>query len=223
MGLRIPSAWNAGPPLAKDFLLKKRKGSFGAQVHGPFSQKTLEARDALESGAYFEEFISGRSAKAWCFNGRVAALELIERPYISGDGLRSLQKLAGERGNVQSALPLDKASAMLAWQGMTAASVPAAAQKVWLDFRYATPFAPPSHTNRNVWGKQSHQLKYQFSRATSLLHTSLPADLRNGALFTLDAVVDPEGRVWFLEMNSHPMVHPDVYESMLTALIESAD
>lgn len=219
MGLRVPAAWNDDKPLADNFVLKNRTGSFGVEVHGPFNGSRFDFSQALKPGTYFEQFISGLSTKAWCWNGQVVALELVEPPYLLGDGLRTLQELAASRGNVGRELPIEKSAVMLAWQGLTVQSVPVAGQRVLLDFKYATPFDALSFENKSVWLAQDEKVKHQFARAASLLHTCIPESLQKRGLFTLDAVLDANGRAWFLEMNSHPMIHPDVYESMLSTLM----
>lgn len=219
MGLRVPAGWNSAQPLANDFLIKKRQGSFGTDIEGPFNARAGDRVRALAEGAYYEQFVSGRSAKAWCWNGQVAALELIAPPCLTGDGLRSLQALAAPRGNVGRALPLERAAAVLAWQGLTVESVPEAGQEVFLDFRYTTSFDMPVFENRNVWAAQDEPVRHQFARAAALLATCLPAQLAGRSLFTLDAVLDVRNRAWFLEMNSHPMIHPDIYEPMLDSLM----
>jgi hypothetical protein len=219
MGLRVPSAWNDDKPLADSFVLKNRTGSFGVEVHGPFKGAAFDFSQPLKPGSYLEQFISGRSAKAWCWNGQVAALELIEPPYLMGDGLRSLRELASSRGNVGRALAIEKSLTMLGFQGLTVEFVPVAGQRVLLDFKYASPFDALSFENKSVWLAQDEKVKHQFARAAALLHTCLPVTLQKRGLFTLDAVLDADGRAWFLEMNSHPMIHPDVYEPMLSCLM----
>ena len=221
MGLRVPAAWNDASALAENFIVKNRSGSFGEAIYGPFKKTTFDFSQPLKEGDYFEQFICGRSAKAWCWNGQVIALELVEPPFLLGDGQRSLQWLAASRGNVGRALALEKSLAMLAWQGLTPESVPANGQKVLLDFKYASPFDALSFENKSIWAAQDEKVRHQFAKATALLHTCLPPPLQQRGLFTLDAVLDAEGRAWFLEMNSHPMVHPDVYEPMLSSLMRS--
>ncbi|HZX85272.1 MAG TPA: hypothetical protein VFF19_16995 [Reyranella sp.] len=39
-------------------------------------------------------------------------------------------------------------------------------------------------------------------------------------MFTIDASVDAQSQAWLLEMNSNPMVHPDVYPAMLKSIFE---
>ena len=129
--------------------------------------------------------------------------------------------LAASRGNVERELTLEKSLAMLAWQGLAPVSVPAAGQKVLLDFKYGSAFDASSFENKSVWASQNEKVKHQFAKATALLHSCLPAPIQQRGLFTLDAVLDADGRAWFLEMNSHPMVHPDVYEPMLSTLMRA--
>lgn len=219
MGLRVPAAWNDQKPLADRFVLKNRFGSFGAEVYGPFNVATFDFSQPLKPGVYFEQFISGRCAKAWCWNGRVVAFELIEPPYLLGDGLRNLKMLAASRGNVGRELAIEKSVTMLAFQGLTLESIPESGQRVWLDFKYASPFDALSFENKNVWSAQEDKVRHQFARAASLLLAFLPTALQKRSLFTLDAVLDEDRRAWFLEMNSHPMIHPDVYEHMLSTLM----
>jgi len=221
MGLRIPAAWNDAHPLADNFVLKNRTGSFGVEVDGPFNSASFDFLQTLKQGTYFEQFISGRSAKAWCWNGQVAALELIEPPYLVGDGQRSMKELSSGRGNVGYAFAIQTSIATLIWQGLTLESVPALGQRVLLDFKYASPFDALSFENKNTWSTQDEKVKYQFARAASLLQAFLPAASQKQGLFTLDAVLDSDGRAWFLEMNSHPMIHPDLYEPMLSTLMQS--
>ncbi|WZB76155.1 hypothetical protein WJ972_09910 [Achromobacter insuavis] len=44
--------------------------------------------------------------------------------------------------------------------------------------------------------------------------------MRRNSVFTLDAVIDADDRVWLLEMNSHPMIHPNVYPPMLDSVFQ---
>lgn len=52
----------------------------------------------------------------------------------------------------------------------------------------------------------------------ALLHRGIDESLRQNSVFTLDAVIDADDRVWLLEMNSHPMIHPNVYPLMLASV-----
>lgn len=110
----------------------------------------------------------------------MVALELAESPHLVGDG------------NARPTLPLDKAAAMPAWQSLNGASIPAAGQKILMDFKYATQFDAPVFENRNVWLTQDEAVRHQFAKAAALLGNCVPLQLRRRQLFTLDAVVDEQ-------------------------------
>jgi hypothetical protein len=42
--------------------------------------------------------------------------------------------------------------------------------------------------------------------------------VEGNAMEITDGVIDPEGRIWWLEMNCNPMVPPDGYAFMLDSL-----
>jgi D-alanine-D-alanine ligase-like ATP-grasp enzyme len=49
---------------------------------------------------------------------------------------------------------------------------------------------------------------------------AVPADARADVAFTLDGVLDDEERLWLLEVNCNPQLHPAFYQPMLDALFE---
>lgn len=215
--LRVPAGWNTGEFLAEDYLIKSRTGSFGENMDGPYKASRL--KKALQSpDQFYEQFIVGKSIKIWCWNHHVAAAEIIEPPYLIGDGCMSIAELAAfRRSSLDKPLSLTGSQQMLAWQDKTLDSVPAAGERVWIDFRYATPFDNVTFLDRNQWDGCPASLRHQVSHAAACLSRHLAGDGKH-KLFTIDAVVDAKERVWFLEMNSHPMVHPNIYGHMLPDL-----
>jgi hypothetical protein len=193
-GLSVPAGWNTGAALSDDFLIKNRQGSFGVDIQGPFKKSAQEA--ILKKDQFCEQFIFGKSLKAWCWTGRVVALEIIDQPHLVGDGRRTVSELAVPRGSMDVQLPIEQAQAYLSWQGLQLDSVLADQQKAYLSFLYAGPFHRKSREDSNVLQSVS-----------------------DSVLYTLDGVLDAKGRVWFLEINSHPMVHPSVYPHMLGSLV----
>ncbi len=217
--LRVPAGWNSGKFLAEDYLVKSRTGSFGENMGGPYKasklQKPLESNDQ-----FYEQFIPGKSIKIWCWNHHVAAAELIEPPYLIGDGIKSVAELAAfRRSSLDKTLSLEGSADILAWQNKTLDAVPTEGEKVWIDFRYATPFDNVTFQDRDQWASCSASIRHQISHAVASLAQYLAQDGKH-KLFTVDAVVDDKERVWFLEMNSHPMVHPNIYRHMLPDLCQ---
>jgi hypothetical protein len=219
-GLRVPAGWREGPPRADDYIVKLVRGSFGRDMRGPFGPRH-PYDDEIGDAAFFEQFIKGRSAKAWFWNSTLAALEVLEPPLIFGDGVRTLREIAEtRRGNFDLALSLDSSDDILRWQGVSADSVAEPGREIMLDYRYATPFDRNVVIDRDVLAKTDPRIRRQFEIAGRVLHEEIDAAARENTMFTLDAVIDAQARVWFLEMNCHPMIHPAVYGPMLDSLFD---
>lgn len=220
-GLRVPAGWDAGPALAEHFIVKPAKGSFGLGMRGPFGPLSPYEPEGAATASFFEQFIAGRSAKAWFWNSTLAALEVLVPPTLYGDGERTLREIAeAKRGSFDLKLSLESSADILRWQGLTADSIAQKGREVQLDFRYATPYDRVMLKNRDVLPETSMDIRRQFDVAGRILHEEIDANVRENTAFTLDAVIDGEDRVWFLEMNSHPMIHPAIYAPMLESLFE---
>lgn len=219
-GLLVPAGWNTGASLSDDFLIKNRQGSFGVDIQGPFKKSTQEV--VLETGEFCEQFIFGKSLKTWCWTGRVVAVEIIDQPYLVGDGRRTVSELAVSRGSMDVQLPIEQAQVYLKWQGLLLDSVLADQQKAYLSFLYASPFHRKSREDSNVLPSVSDSVRFQLSRAAMLALQRFAPEHQKNVLYTLDGVLDAKERVWFLEINSHPMVHPSAYPHMLNSLVFGA-
>ncbi|MEM5421267.1 hypothetical protein [Paraburkholderia ferrariae] len=221
-GLRVPAGWRGGSPLADNYIVKPARGSFGLGMRGPFGPLyPYDNPNPLGQPEFFEQFIVGSSAKAWFWNSTLVALEVLTPPKLYGDGVRTLRQLAEDkRGNFDLKLALEPSADIFRWQGLTADSVAEKGREVLLDFRYATPYDRVTLKNRDVLSQVSQSVRRQFEVAGRILHNEIDAEVRDNTAFTVDAVIDAEDRVWFLEMNSHPMIHPAVYGPMLESLFE---
>jgi len=219
-GLRITASWTDGPELVPDYIVKPAVSSFGVGIRGPFGPLAQPVGGLkLAPGEFCEQFIRGRSAKAWFWNGVPAALEVLTPPQITGDGRRTLREIAAQpRGNFDLVMDLDASVQILAWQGYDPDSVVPQGVDVMLDYRYLTPHDRVTLKNRDVWDEVPEQIAAQFCYAGPLLHRGIDEPLRRNSVFTLDAVIDADDRVWLLEMNSHPMIHPNVYPLMLASV-----
>ena len=110
----------------------------------------------------------------------------------------------------------------LAYQGRALGSVLARGETVRADFRYNSPFSVPRETQSVELSRVSQAPLFgQFARFGEALWPSIPPELRRAGLtFTVDAIVDPEGKAWALEVNANPFLHPAIYEPMLRSLVE---
>lgn len=221
-GLRVTPSWRPPEtPQSKNFIVKRRNGSFGQNLFGPFRHDQTEAVPTLLDTDYCEAFVLGKTCKIWFWNDRPVAMEALEFPCLIGDGHRSLNALAKERrGNYDKSHSLEQSEAMLAWQGVSQETIVPEGTRVYLDFRFVTPFDPLVWGDRDSLAKQSEALQEHLRNIGRVLWFGIPEDTRHNTVFTLDAILDEEDRLWLLEMNSNPMVHQNTYGAMLDSIFE---
>jgi len=58
----------------------------------------------------------------------------------------------------------------------------------------------------------------QLHRSGEVFWHGIPEAVRQDTLFTVDGILDRTGTARFLEINSNPAAHPDVYQPMLQGL-----
>lgn len=219
-GLRVTPSWRPPEPhAASHFIVKRRNGSFGQNIFGPYRLDQSESIGPMEPGDYCEGFVLGRTCKIWYWNGEPVALEALELPYLIGDGRRSLNALASERrASFDKAHTLETCTQMLAWQGWHADDVVPEGERVYLDFKFVTPFDVAVWGDRDCLAKQLESLRDKLSQVGSVLWSGIPLDVKHNSVFTVDAILDSDNELWLLEMNSNPMVHPSAYGPMLSAV-----
>lgn len=214
-GLRTPLSGGPGTLPACDYLVKKAVSTLGRHLHGPFP---AARRQAIPQGHFWEQFVRGRVVKAWYWNGELAVVELVQMPTVIGDGHRTLAELALQAlGPVAAAKP--PPADLIALQGLTLASVPAAGQRVELEYRYISPLNPSNHADQNAREAiRGTGVEEQLVRAGRACLQALPEADREDTAFSLDGVLDPQDRLWLLEVNCNPLLHPAFYGTMLDAL-----
>jgi hypothetical protein len=216
-GLRVPADWSAGVPDGASFIVKPKKGSWGKGIRGPFHAGDLaQQKVVLPPDAFLDQFIEGRPTKIWYWNDTPVAIETITPPALIADGQRSLAEIAAQaRGSFDVSHDLHDCEEVLAWQGFTPQSVPPANTRVLLSFLYASAFDRTEVLDRDSLGEQSEAFKEELHRIGHTLVQAIPEDIRKQTLFTVDGVIDSDGQLWLLEMNCHPVVHPNTYAALL--------
>ena len=98
--------------------------------------------------------------------------------------------------------------------------VPVAGSHHWIDFRYGRMLqgVPATARTDNAFGGLGEVTKGQIQLAGERAQTALRAALPAPVAFTLDGVIDADGDVWWLEMNSNPVFPPEGYAEMFTEL-----
>ncbi|MEZ0312547.1 MAG: hypothetical protein ACAI38_12295 [Myxococcota bacterium] len=209
-----PDSW-ADTPLAAPFIVKTSRSSLGQGQRGPFAAGTPVQ---LAPGEFCERFIFGSLVKAWYWDAELVVAEHVAMPMVQGDGQQTLGDLVAARLDAGVALPRHFAN-VAKLQGLDPESVLTDRQVAFADYQYMSPMNPAISIDHDVRKSiAGTRLEAELQSAGRACFDAIPAELRPGVAFSLDAVLDQEGRVWFLEANCNPLLHPSFYRHMLDAL-----
>jgi len=212
--------------VATSVLIKRSRSSFGQGIVGPLSPQQLQSSSYRPTeGEFYEEFIHGEIAKIWFWNDKPVCLELVQMPSVVGDGHSAIHQLISKLKpllGVVEPTSWDTWAAVVAYQGVTLKTVLPPGKNVIVDFRFQSPLLPTSYTNANVLASQKAPVRQQLDHAAKLFWNGIPEAVRQDTLYTVDAIVDPRQKLWFLEMNCNSLVHVDTYPAMFESLFGAA-
>jgi hypothetical protein len=219
-----------------DVIVKRSVSSFGAWIRGPF-RSSRDTALSPDHGEYYERLVAGKIIKAWFWNAIPVCMEQDTMPTLIGDGMSTiaaltLKRFRGQKRPLpdrirQTALEknvIDKVGQMAAYLGHDMDTVLPYRQSLLADFRYASELALPSH--RKIVDLRSpvpSEIAPQLAAIGKALWAGIPATARHDTLFTVDAILDAENRLWTLEMNSNPFVHPLAYPLIVAAMFPAAE
>ena len=228
----------------RDVIVKRANASFGAAIAGPF-RSAAEHRLDPAHGEFFERFIEGKILKIWYWEGRPLCLEMDAMPSVRGDGGSSIGELILRRASLHQALRpeqrralLDGCAALLRYHGTGIDDVLPRDRRQTVEFRYgSTLLHPRARTLVDLRGGPAGEGAAQGTGPAALaapllellgtaglrLREAIPAGTRRHTLFTVDAVLDANGRAWLLEMNSNPAVHPLAYPAIAASVLDDPD
>jgi hypothetical protein len=218
--VRTPAACFDPALIRGPFLIKHARSSFGEGMRGPFlSYSADDPEQQRREDEYYENFLVGQIAKAWCWGSRCFALHVEPPLIVTGDGEQSLRELMVElsRGFVE--IDWELIARLAAYCGVWSldAALPAG-KEVIVEYRYGSRYKEPANHNANVLGRmaQDAPLARHFADAAAVLATSIVGcGETDVSFYTLDAIIDSDGLPWFLEMNCNPIIHPDLYPPMI--------
>jgi hypothetical protein len=222
-GLRTPDWWTQAAPGISDFLIKRVSGSLGAGMRGPFRKHHQDAAEQrLEKGDYYERFVEGRVAKIWYWDTEPVCMELQDFAKITGDGRHTIRELIEIRlGDFKVAHRWPTFDWIVRYNGKQLDTVLKMDETVGAGFRYNSLLDGGDFKNRNVLARHaSGAVGDQLRAVGKTLWQAVPEEIRQGVLYTVDAVLDEKNQFWVLEMNPNPQQHPDAYPAMLAAVIE---
>jgi hypothetical protein len=226
-GLAVPpwATEDAAAQALGDVIVKRNVGSFGEHVHGPY-RSTLARPLAVAEGEYYERFIAGTMLKIWYLNDRAVAVERDRLSAVTGDGVSSLRQLVERRLERRIAtIPtarerlLERAAQFAAYDGRGLDDVLADRQTQHIEFRFGSDLGTGGGA-RDIFDPTEDGEEWRAVHdAGPAFFGMIPQPMRDSSLYAVDAVQDNQGTIWYLEMNSNPVVHPLAYRAMLEALV----
>jgi hypothetical protein len=218
-GIPTPPYWFDLAQVDAGCIFKKSFSSFGYGIRGPYLPAHIRLmRLQLEEGEYAERFMFGRIGRAWYWDGQLAVVEMFEMPTVVGDGASSFEALLRRRIGEMNDLPHQHAQ-VGRLQGFEPGDVIARGHRVVADFRYVSSLNPTVYENSDRLPELAGSvIAAQFAAGGDAAYRLIPPETQPSTMFVLDAIVDADDKVWFLEMNSNSQVHPCIYPAMLARL-----
>lgn len=224
-GVRTPQLWPIGQQPTQGYIRKKSRGSFGYDIQGPFQATVLAQPPGLgeQNGVSFhEQFVAGKIVKIWYWGHTPFFAEMQDYAMITGDGLATVGALADAKINqdIGANVLADKAilASCVAYQGFSLTDVLPAGRELWIDFRYGRTFEKRGGGAKG--GSALTELNASSGEQIAQMGTLMRGALREVApvplAYSVDAVLDDQGQLWWLELNSHPMFPHAGYNVMLS-------
>ncbi|MEO8022805.1 hypothetical protein [Polaromonas sp.] len=231
-GLKFPLAWLSLNDVAGDFLIKDAVGSFGYQIAGPYRRgagvrwpQGGEHQKREQGVEFAEQFVSGTNLKVWFWGAEAFYAHVHPYPTIVGDGRSTVQalieaRLAGAGESYSGTADQENLTASLVFQGARLSDVLEQGQEIWMDFRYGRRYATMSPTAQtdNDLSKINQQVRQQIDLIGVKMAEELVRRFKAPVLYAVDGVVDEGGTVWWLEVNSNPILPPEGYAIVFKSL-----
>jgi hypothetical protein len=223
-GLPTPRTWHSARDAETDFILKRSRGSFGYQLAGPFRPGgDVDAGPAAtgQGTLFAEQFIRGSSVKVWFWGSKPFFAHAQAYPTLTGDGRSTLGVLAQRRFSEAridwetSELPAI-VRGCLAYQGHSFDDILEENKQAWIDYRYGRTYiaAATNRTSDNQIQQFSPVGMSQLAAIGKLVAKELRPQYPAPLIYAVDGMLDSNGVIWWLEMNSNPVLPPEGYAEM---------
>lgn len=233
-GLKSPAAWSSKSEVSGDFIFKGSVGSFGYQIGGPYrldkvadvSWPSAKPAASKAQGVDFaEQFVSGTNLKVWFWGAKAFYAHVHPYPTVTGDGQSSAQALVTARLATAGETYIGKGDqenlvSSLAFQDVAPSDVLADGQEVWIDFRYGRRYArtSPSADGVNDLDRVNAQVRQQIDLMGTKAAEQALRRFKASVLYSVDGVIDEEDHIWWLEINSSPILPPEGYPLVFSSL-----
>jgi hypothetical protein len=205
-----------------NFIIKKAQSSGGRAILGPFKASDHVKRELGES-EFFEAFIEGEILKIWFWNELPICLERQGMPKVIGDGVAPILDLI-KRTYCVSPFPvvLPRLNQFLSSQGYCLESILEKGKSQLLEFIYGKGILIQLPCKLEMIDDiENEDFMMQLLQVGDLANRYIQEEGCNNLIYTVDGICDSYGKLWILEANSYPVMHPLLYQTMLSNLVES--
>ncbi|MCJ0764498.1 hypothetical protein [Variovorax terrae] len=212
-----------------DYILKGTSGSFGREIAGPFrasqpADLNGSTTNPPPSTHFVEKFIEGTSLKVWFWGAKAFFAHAQSFPEIEGDGVTTVESLLRQR-LTSCRLDWEHFSdrsiilECLRFQNISSGAVLKTGESLWFDYRYGKHYEPvhgatPDSDNNlpSLLEQTGTQIHDMGSALANLLKPNFAAPI----MISVDGMLDHDGNIWWLEMNTNSLMPPEGYAAMFS-------
>ena len=231
-GLKFPVTWPSMEEVDTPFLVKQSAGSFGYRIGGPYRDawEVPPSDDTAGKGKngginFAEQFVAGTNLKVWFWGAKAFYAHVHPYPTVVGDGVSSARILMEARlAKVGKKFDAETDSAnilsSLQYQQIRLGDIPSEGQALWIDFRYGRQYVStaPTATSDNDIDQLDPRIMQQIDAMGAKAAAESLRRFKAPVLYSVDGVLDAAGTVWWLEINSNPILPPDGYPLIFLSL-----
>lgn len=216
--VRTPRILDRAADATTNIIVKQNRPGVRGIIRGPFAPGSVPAGCMqAPSAVLLQEFVPGHMLEAWYWDGQLFAVEIRNRPHVTGDGLSSVRELIVCNSLSAGWIDWTAAEDAVRFQGATLDAVPAAGRELAVDIRFTSALQPPAPENvlKTILGSPVHA---QLLRAGPVFHGAIAQEVRRHTQFVLGAIIDAQQRLWFTDMITDLRIHSEAYDLMLRDL-----
>ncbi|HLQ26459.1 MAG TPA: hypothetical protein VK138_11350 [Acidiferrobacterales bacterium] len=201
----------------QDVIVKRSVSAFGMDVRGPYKSTRSRPLNS-QNDEFYEKFIEGQIVKVWYWDATPVCLEIKDKPLVIGDGKSTIGELAKKKiFNAKVPPNWTTVSELLAYYAKGLDTVLKPGEKQVIDISYTSEFLHPLDTSEVNLPVEDPAFA-PLNEVGRVIAKNLPAKLAGNAVYSVDAILDNERKLWFLEVNFNPFMHPNIYPFMVRNL-----
>lgn len=200
-------------------LIKRNFSCFSENIRGPFNPSEAYSQNLIE-GEFFEQFIYGKIVKIWFWKEQAICAEVQKMPHVTGNGRDTIQELLHfYHKPAEREVCLENVQEVLRYFYCSLDTVLDKNETQLVDFRYGSAFANPGDITEVLFSAKNFELQPLLDRLGIVLWSMFaPAEISDYLAYTVDAIWDRDDRLWILEVNTNPFIHPWLYPSMINTI-----